>query len=102
MIGILEYERDRMKDERGSDYSGVRALNAVLSFLSKDYVNENDVVIRTLLREVQGEEDAKLYNTVARKLHLLYNDRLIGANVILLCTYIVKKIREEDQNGTDR
>ena len=96
MIDNLEYVRDMLKDERGSDFSGVRALNAVLTFLSKDYADDNDAIMRTLLAEVQGEEDAKLYNTIARKLQLLYNGRLIGANVILLCTYIVKKIREDE------
>lgn len=35
MIDILEYELDRMKDERGSDYSGVRALEQLLALLSR-------------------------------------------------------------------
>lgn len=95
MIEILEYELDRMKDERGSDYSGVRALEQLLSLLTKDHQNENDTVTETLLRECRGE--AELYNNVSRKLSLLYGGRMISASMILLCTYIVKKIREVEK-----
>lgn len=56
-------------------------------------VDKNDPVMGYLLKE--ASEAPEMYNKVSRILQLLFNGRLIGAEVILICTHVALEVTKD-------
>lgn len=94
ILDSLIYNRDRLIVERGSDFSGVKALNTAIDIMSgKKYDKRDDPVMGYLLKE--ASEAPEMYNEVSRILQLLFNGRLIGAEVILICTHVALEVTKD-------